>query len=57
MISQPQGVRAPPVGNHCLKGMDGSLIVNDGKISKELNKYFLSVFSQEESDRELGASL
>ena len=35
------------------KGMDGSLIENGEKISKELNKYFLSVFSHEESDREL----
>ena len=29
------------------------MIINGEKISKELNKYFLSVFSQEESDREL----
>ena len=36
-----------------LKGMDGSLIINGEEISKELNKYFLSVFSQEESGREL----
>ena len=33
--------------------MDGSLIENGEEISKELNKYFLSIFSQEESDREL----
>ena len=33
--------------------MDGSLIINGEEISMELNKYFLSVFSQEESDREL----
>ena len=33
--------------------MDGNLIENGEEISKELNKYFLSVFSQEESDREL----
>ena len=33
--------------------MDGRLIENGEEISKELNKYFLSVFSQEESDREL----
>ena len=33
--------------------MDGSLIEKGEKISKEFNKYFLSVFSQEESDREL----
>ena len=33
--------------------MEGSLIENGEEISKELNKYFLSVFSQEESDREL----
>ena len=32
--------------------MDGSLIENGEEISKELNKY-LSVFSQEKSDREL----
>ena len=36
-----------------LKGMDGRLIENYKEISKELNKYFLSVFSQEESEREL----
>ena len=29
------------------------MIENGEKISEELNKYFLSVFSQEESDREL----
>ena len=33
--------------------MDGSLIKDGDEISKELNKYFLSVFSQKESDREL----
>ena len=33
--------------------MDGSLIENGEEISKELNKYFLFVFSQKESDREL----
>ena len=33
--------------------MDGSLIKNGEEISKELNKYFLCVFSQEESGREL----
>ena len=33
--------------------MDGTLIINDDEISKELNKYFLFVFSQEESDRDL----
>ena len=33
--------------------MEGSLIENGEEISKELNKYFLSVFSQEELDREL----
>ena len=33
--------------------MDGSLIENSDEISKELNKHFLSIFSQEESDREL----
>ena len=33
--------------------MDGSLIENGDEISKELNKYFLSVFSQEKSDREI----
>ena len=36
-----------------LKGMDGSLIENGEEISMKLNKYFLSVFSQEESDKEL----
>ena len=36
-----------------LNGMDGSLIENGKKISKKLNKYFLFIFSQEESDREL----
>ena len=36
-----------------LKEMDGRLIENGEKISKELNKYFLSVFSKEESGREL----
>ena len=35
-----------------LKGMDGSLIEKE-EISKELNKYFLSVFTQEEPDGEL----
>ena len=35
-----------------LKGMDGSLIENGEEINKELSKY-LSVFSHEESDREL----
>ena len=30
-----------------LKGMDGSLIQNGEEISKELNKYFLSVFFKE----------
>ena len=43
----------PEVARPCLKGMDGSLIENGEEISKELNKYFLSVFSQEELDREL----
>ena len=33
--------------------MDGSLIENGEEISKVLNKYFLSMFSQEESNREL----
>ena len=33
--------------------MDGRLMENGEKISKELNKYFLSVFSKEESGREL----
>ena len=33
--------------------MDGSLIENGEEITKELNEYFLSVFSQKESDREL----
>ena len=36
-----------------LKGMDDSLIKNCEEISKELNKYFLSVFSQEKLGREL----
>ena len=36
-----------------LKGMDGSLIENGEDISKKLNKYFLSIFPQEESGREL----
>ena len=36
-----------------VKGMDGSLVENGEEISKELNKYFLSVFSQEESNREM----
>ena len=35
------------------KGMDGRLIENGEEISKELNKYFLSIFSQEESGRKL----
>ena len=35
-----------------LKEMDGRLIENGEEISKELKKYFLSVFSQEESGRE-----
>ena len=43
----------PEVTRPCLKGMDGSLIENGEEISKELNKYFLSVFSKEESGREL----
>ena len=33
--------------------MDGSLIKNGEDISKVLDKYFLSIFSQEELDREL----
>ena len=33
--------------------MDGSLIEKGEEISKELNKYFLSVFTQEEPDSEL----
>ena len=32
--------------------MDSSWIENSDKISKELNKYFLPVFSQEETARE-----
>ena len=36
-----------------LRGMNGSLIIKGEEISKKLNKYFLSVFSQEESGREL----
>ena len=36
-----------------LKGMDGSLIEKGEEISKELNNYFLSVFTQEEPDGEL----
>ena len=32
--------------------MDGRLIENGEEISKELNKYFLFVFSKEESGRE-----
>ncbi len=36
-----------------LKGMDGRLIDKGEEISKELNNYFLSVFSQEEPDREV----
>ena len=33
--------------------MDGNLIINGEEISEEINKNFLSVFSQKESDREL----
>ena len=33
--------------------MDGSLIDKREEISKELNNYFLSVFTQEEPDGEL----
>ena len=33
--------------------MDGRLIENGEEISKELNKYFLSVFNKKESSREL----
>ena len=33
--------------------MDGNLINNGEEISKELNNHFLSVCSQEESDKEL----
>ena len=33
--------------------MNGSLIEKGKEISKELNNYFLSVFTQEEPDREL----
>ena len=36
-----------------LKGTDGTLIDNDEEISKELNNYFVSVFTQEEPGREV----
>ena len=36
-----------------LKGMDGSLIDTGEEICKQLNNYFLTVFSSEETDREL----